>query len=303
MSLRLLLRRRRSRRGELFGLGAICLCLSAPIASAGPGPAAPATPTMTKAQCVAANETGQDLRRSGKLHEAQASLAACLAASCPGAVREDCAQRLAEIEQAVPTVVLVAVDGAGKDLSAVHVALDGQPWLDALDGKASIVNPGEHRFRFEADGLPANEATVVVAEGEKNRTVRVVLAPVAPVEQAPVPPPAGGGLGAQRTIGIGLAAGGVVLAIVGAVFGAIAKSTEDNAVSQCRNGDPNDCAIQGVNDSHTAYGQATISTGAFIAAGALLAGGAVVYFTARHADRPAVGLAVGDRSIGVRGVW
>ena len=123
----------------------------------------------------------------------------------------------------------------------------------------------------------------------------------------PVPPPSpprGGGLGLQRSIGVGLAVGGVVSAAVGAVLGLAAKSTQDSAFSSgCRDGNPNDCSIQGVDNSHLAYSEAAASTAAFVAAGALLVGGAVVYFTAARPDHATVGLALGDRSIGLRGTW
>jgi hypothetical protein len=265
------------------------------------------TSASTKAECVAANETGQDLRHGGRLIEARASLAACLAASCPGPVREDCAQRLAEIEQAVPTVVLVANDAAGKDLTSVRVMLDGQPWLDKLDGKAALLNPGAHRFHFESEGVPAKDESVVISEGEKNRRIVVVLAPPA-VEAPPPPSTAQGGASGrtQRTIGVGLAIGGVVAAAVGGVFGLVAKSTQDHAVSQCQGGNPNDCPFQAVEDSRSAHDQATVSTVAFVAAGALLAGGAVVYLTAppdRGGEKASVGLVFGDRTIGLRGTW
>src|ERR1700682_5135359 len=75
----------------------------------------------TKKECAAANEAAQDLRSAGRLRDARASLAVCTAASCPGPIREDCAQRLKDVEAAIPTVVFVAKDAAGNDLGAVRV--------------------------------------------------------------------------------------------------------------------------------------------------------------------------------------
>jgi hypothetical protein len=281
----------------LFVFGS--LCLAATLARARPAWGAP----PTKVECVAANETGQDLRQTGKLLAARTSLASCLAASCPGPVREDCAQRLADVEQAVPTVVFVANDASGKDLSAVRVSLDGQPWLEKLDGKAAPIDPGAHQFRFETEGIPAKEANFVLSEGEKNRRIVVVLASA--VERAPAPPvaPPAASPRVQRSIGIGLAVGGVVAAGIGGAFGLVAKSSQDHAVAQCQGGNPNDCPPQAVNDSHTAHDQAAISTVAFVAAGALLTAGAIVYFTAPSGERASVGLVVGDRVLGLRGTW
>ena len=114
-------------------------------------PAVAADPT--KQECVAANESAQDLQRTGKLREARASLAVCTAASCPGAVREDCGQRLKEVEAALPRLVFAAKDALGHDLGAVRVTIDGEPLLDKLDGSSTTVDPGEHHFTFEAEGF------------------------------------------------------------------------------------------------------------------------------------------------------
>ncbi len=207
-----------------------------------------ADPRQTKAQCVAANETGQDLRRTGKLHEARASFTACVAAACPSAVREDCAERLADVDRASPTVVFAASDATGKDLTAVRVSVDGAPLADALDGKAATLDPGEHQVRFEADGLPSEDQRVVLSEGDKNRRIHVVLGhvPAAEPPPSPPPPPPGAGLGAQRAVGIGLAGGAVIGAGVGAVLGFVARTSQANAMAGCRGGDPNDCPVQSV---------------------------------------------------------
>ena len=263
---------------------------------------------QTKAQCVAANESGQDLRRTGKLREAKAALASCVVGSCPSAVREDCAERLADVERALPTVVVAASDAAGKDLVEVHVTVDGEPLTDVLDGKAAPLDPGEHRFRFEANGLPTKDETIVLAEGEKTRRVHVVLGEPPAALAAPPPltpsPPATPSGGTQRWVGIGLLAGGAVSAGVGVVFGLVAKNTQDGALARCKNGDPNDCPPQALDDSSTAHAQATASTIAFAAAGALVVGGLVVYLSAPgDRDRATVGLSIGDRSVALRGTW
>src|SRR5579863_2417832 len=102
----------------------------------------------SKQECVTANESAQDLRRLSQLRAARTQLARCVSASCPGPVREDCAQRLTEVDLAMPTLVLVAKDKAGNDLSSVLVTMDGLPFADSLDGSAVQVDPGEHRFVF-----------------------------------------------------------------------------------------------------------------------------------------------------------
>jgi hypothetical protein len=266
----------------------------------------------TKQQCVAANEGAQDLRTAGKLHEARSSLATCLSTSCPRPVREDCAQRLADIEAAMPTVVFVVKDSASNDLSNVEVAMDGQPLLDKLDGSAVAIDPGEHRFAFEADGFRHIETTVVLHEGDKKRRVMVFLdsnsltPPPATPAPAPAPPPArplpaqANDGKTQRTIAYVLGGVGAASLVVGSIFGLAAKFTYDHA---CPSGT---CTDQGHQDQQTAYGQATLSDVAFVAGGVLLGAGAVVYLTAP--GKPVV-VGIGPTmvqhgaGIGVRGSW
>ena len=64
-------------------------------------------------------------------------------------MRDDCAQRLDEIDRVQPTIVFEVHDGSGKDLSAVRVLLDGRPWLDRVDGAAVPLDPGAHTFTFQ----------------------------------------------------------------------------------------------------------------------------------------------------------
>jgi hypothetical protein len=261
--------------------------------------AAGATPT--KAECIAASETGQDLEHAGKLREARSKLALCVAAACPGVLREDCAQKLGGVTTRIPSVVFAAKDGAGNDLTEVRVAVDGAPLVDRLDGTAVELDPGEHRFTFESGGLPVVTRSFVVREGEKGRHELVVLkapgkAPVsretageAPVEHADAPssPPDSTGDG-QRTIGLVLGGAGLVGVGAGVVLGLLTKSTYDHAIQTECSGSPNGCSAQGAQDGSTAHSQATMSTVAFVAGGLALGAGAVLYVTA-----PKRGVSVG----------
>jgi len=187
-------------------------------------PASAAEPT--KKECVAANEGGQDLRQGGKLREARAALAVCMSPRCPRPVREDCAQRLADIEAALPTLVFVAKDGDGNDLRDVRVSMDGQD-LAASDGNAVAVDPGDRAFTFTKEGFPPATSDVVVHEGDKNRRIQVVLGAPKPAASetttaSPEPHVAatagtetkglfGLAPAAQRGIGLGVGIAGVVL--------------------------------------------------------------------------------------------
>ena len=148
----------------------------------------------TKQECVVANETAQDLQRLGKLRDARTKLVMCMSASCPGPVREDCSQRLADVDARTPTVVFDATDHAGTKVTAVHITVDGDP-LEAATGIPVELDPGEHNFHFEADGLPPVDRVIVLRAGELGRHEASVfgaaLAPahaVTPLRLVPIRP-------------------------------------------------------------------------------------------------------------------
>jgi hypothetical protein len=145
-------------------LGAASLVVSSLLVGSSASAADP-----TKAECIAANEQAQDLRGSGKLLEARAQLAVCIAQSCPGAIRQDCVLRLGDVEKALPTLVLIARDSSGNDVGGVHATIDGKAVSHDLNGTAMPLDPGEHKIVLEAAGLPRTEKTVVLHEGEKAR--------------------------------------------------------------------------------------------------------------------------------------
>ena len=272
-------------------------------------PARAADPT--KDQCIDANETAQALRKSEKLRDAEQRLLVCVSASCPGPVRDDCAQRLTELRSVIPTVVFVVKDDADQDLSDVSVTMDDQPLASKLDGTAIAIDPGPHHLVFEAAGRQNVERSLVIREGEKDRHERVVLVatPVAapppavpqsaPAAPAELPPAKEGS--AQRTAGLVVGGVGAAGVVVGSVFGILSKATYDTALNHC-NGDPTQCNSEGFEGGKTAHSQATVSTIAFIAGGALLGGGALLYFTAPRTGvtlAPTVGM--GSAGVGVNG--
>ena len=65
----------------------------------------------TKDECVAANESAQALRKSGQLRIARAQLLTCVAKACPALIRDDCAERLTELNRAMPSIVFDVKDG------------------------------------------------------------------------------------------------------------------------------------------------------------------------------------------------
>jgi hypothetical protein len=259
----------------------------------------------TKRECVEANDSAQDLRQAGKLREAREKLLLCAATTCPTIVRQDCFERLRHVDAAMPTIVFVVKDAAGKNLTAVAVTMDGQPFAEKIDGTPLQLDPGEHRFVFSADGFSSTEDELDVHEGDKTRHERVVLGALAmaPTREeqvasvAPVPHASDGDT--QRIVGLALGGAGSVGIVVGTIFGVVSKATYDHAIgTECGN-NPNACSVQGAQDGQTAHGQATASTVGFVAGLALLGGGAVFYFSA-PGERVSVGPTVGGDGAGLQ---
>ena len=268
------------------------------------------------AECLAASEASFKSASAHQLRSERSQLLVCAAASCPGDIQKECLRRVEEVNRAIPSIIFVARDGDGNDLSAVKVTMDGEILAERLEGTALAIDPGEHRFTFETSGQPTLEKKILIHEAEKERREVIVIgaptvaaAPPAaePAQAAPPsapPEPASdrsSGLGTQRAVA--LVAGGVGVAgvIVGTLFGLQSKSKHDKANDVC-SGDV--CQTSdGIADSNDSVKKGNVSTVAFIVGAAGLAGGAVLWFTAKPSESSGaqVGLSLGG--VQVRGSW
>lgn len=287
------------RPGRFLVIAAVSLLISAA------RPALAEDPTMS--ECLSANERSIHLRGDHKLRQARDEALVCAASSCPGEVRDACQTRITELSAAIPTIVFLAKDGAGHDLVAVRVSMDGELLADRLDGSGIPIDPGPHAFTFEVAGQPAVEQSFVIGEGQKNRhetvTLGAALAPaasaapslMAPVLVVPEMTPTSSGRD-QRIIGVAVGAAGVVGLGIGTVFGAVAASDWSSAKAYCA-GKPRSCQTSGpgAQDEHSAQSKATVSTVGFIAGGALAAAGVVLFLTAPQRSS-------GDEHASARGV-
>jgi hypothetical protein len=244
----------------------------------------------TKVQCAEANEKAQALRQQESLQAARTALATCLATSCPGPIRQDCADRIAEIDRAIPTLVFDVTDLAGHDLTGVALRVDGALVTSSIGGAALPVDPGTHQVTFVPRAGAEVTRTIVVREAEKARRIDV---------QLDVPSPVADSGRTQRLVAIVAASTGVAGVIVGSVLGFVAKSTYDSAVTNDCGGAASHCSATGVSQISSAHAQATGSTVAFIAGGALIAGGVTLWLTARH--RVEVAPVAGGATMGLTG--
>jgi hypothetical protein len=257
---------------------------------------------------------GQKLREAGKLTATRERFLACAADACPPMVRKDCAQWLEDTDRMFPTIVFSATDEAGRDLSAVHVTVDGAPLADRLDGRALRVEPGEHTFAFTTPERPPLSKKLVVREGVKGRQETIVLAaaavaapPSANGPPAAEAPPASGS--SQRVLGLALGGAGIVGVAVGSAFGLMAQSSWKRAQAECNGPTPAQCPQhdQAVSDRHATLTSGAISTIAFAVGGAALATGVVLVLTAPGPTRAgamnAVHVVAGAGSLRVVGAF
>jgi hypothetical protein len=259
-----------SRRGRRLGLTAI-LGAAAALASAG-ARAAPAE------SCVPAYERAQELRTEGKLRAARAQLLACAQPACQGFIRSDCGKWLDEVTAGIPTVVFAARRD-GRDTDQVRVTAGGEVVAERLDGRAVAVDPGKHRFRFEASDGAAGEAEILAIEGQKRRVVQIDLrlpAAVVPPVAAP-PAPIALPWHARRPLRFALAGVGALGLGGFAVLGWTGWRKEKDLSGTCAPA----CGSGPVQSVRTRYLLADISLGVGLAAA-----GAAVYLHFRHRAGP-----------------
>jgi hypothetical protein len=246
---------------------------------------------VPKAECVKANAEAQALRLNGKLAAARERLAFCQDPSCPGMVRDDCTQRMDELDRVEPTIVFEVKDSHGSDLSTVSVTMDGQPLASKLAGTALKVDPGEHAFTFSAEGQTTQTRTFVIHEGEKDRRERIAFTGAAPAAGVPDGSAGStGGLGTRKIVA--LTAGGVGIAsiAVGTVFGILSLSAASSQKTDCASSASCTDRSAALSDHGTAVTDGAVSTVAILAGGALLVTGVTLFFTGRSsAEHPAGG--------------
>jgi hypothetical protein len=251
--------------------------------------------------CVTASNNSVELGNEHRLRAARAQLLVCAASSCPSDVRKECMRRVDAINAQIPTIIFEAKDADGRDLSAVKVTMDGQPFADRLEGTALPLDPGEHTFVFETASRPSVVRHLVVREAQKERRETLTFGATAP--PAPpryVPPEPHGGLGAQKTLAIVTAGIGVAGLGVGSVFGLMMLSKKSDAQKAC----PDVCADQGGVDLwNDAVSSGNLATAFLVGGGIAIAGAAVLWFAAPSSGAPAARVGFGPGTLEVKGSW
>jgi hypothetical protein len=239
---------------------------------------AQALPNIRTKACVDAYGAAQEHRKSNDLLKARESLLTCAATTCPAVVQGDCTTWLAQVVEAIPSIVLEGTLD-GEHVFDVSVSMDGAPLVQELDGKPIEINPGLHTFTFERKGLDPIEKKMIIAEHYKSLLVSAAWR--APQQQRPLVTPAPSGAPAasdSETVRpvppLAYVLGGVAIAGLGtfAVLGLTGTSTQHDLESSCS---PR-CSSADVASLETRFIAADIAAGV----GALSAVAAgVVFFT------------------------
>lgn len=253
--------------------------------SLGLGLALVTTPALAeegKKECVAAHADSQKLRSEAKLTEAREKLIACTRPECPGAVRADCAKWLSEVQDEIPSVVVVATDANGGDVADVKVIVDGKVVASELNGQPVLLDPGARTLRFEREGSSPVERNLVIRVGERNRRVEVQFTPqlanateggaTGTANDEPTQD-SGTGSGGGNVPTMTWILGGVgVLGLASFTYFSLDGLGKESDLKDCK---PN-CPHDDVQSTKTSYLIGDISLGVGVAA---LAGAAYFYFT------------------------
>lgn len=227
-----------------------------------------------KLACVQASDKAQQLRVAGKLVAARDTLRTCVVDACPTVIREACSQWLGEVTSSLPSIVIGAKDGDGKDILDIKVSIDGTLVTEHLGGRALPIDPGRHKMRYEAADGAVLEEDILVGEGTKNRQVAVQFPSAAKPSAATVP-----GATTEAALGPkGASTGNTIAGTVFAVVGAGALGTAlalDLSTTSSVNADkapggcatkPGGCSASTVNGYQVDYDVAGVAVGVGIVA-------------------------------------
>jgi hypothetical protein len=178
-------------------------------------------------ECLAASDEGQVLRDQSKYIRARDAFRTCAQTACPSIVQRTCVRWLAEIEEAIPTVVLAArgaSDESEKVLDDVSVDVDGAPLINRLTGTATPVDPGRHVFAFKRGATTVTVEALINAT-EKNRLIVARFGADASSPRSRRPPPPGSeprdqpGGGPSLVLPVTLGAIGVAAFVTAGILG------------------------------------------------------------------------------------
>lgn len=167
------------------------------------------------ASCMTHHEQAQVARLSGRFLDSAHALKECASLTCPEALRIDCIEWRQELDELIPTVLIVA-EGDSGDLEEARVLVDDQVVREQLDGRPIALDPGTHLLRVLLPDGRSQKRRIVLSEGDRGRRLRFSFGENSPTISPPGPPktrvmrpvpPGVSILGATAFIGMGVAVG------------------------------------------------------------------------------------------------
>lgn len=227
-----------------------------------------AAPSPAKKRCIAAAESGQQLRSTGRLIDARKALAACTASACPAIVRRDCGRWIEEIDAAQPSITVKLEESGGADSPDGRVLVDGEPMPRGADGRSTPLDPGVHKLVWARAGGDV-EQEVVIREGERNRVIVLRVAakgprPTTDMTDVPAPPPR-----AQSPLPYVVGGLGIALVGAGGTLWGVGLNDRSNLSATCAAAHA--CAQSDIDASRTKLivGDVLIGVGVLAVAGAI----------------------------------
>ncbi|MBX3131663.1 MAG: hypothetical protein KF718_33410 [Polyangiaceae bacterium] len=138
-----------------------------------------ASASANKKECADAYVAAQKHKKAGALLDAREQLIVCAREQCMVAVKKECLQWLDEVNLAIPSLVVVAKDAAGKETLDVVVKLGDRVLADRIDTRGIELDPGTHELTFELEGEEPISVEVILRAGERNKVVEVSFAKAA----------------------------------------------------------------------------------------------------------------------------
>lgn len=234
----------------------------------------------SKTECVEAFEQAQRSRNASRLLEANRQVLTCSNPACGALLSEECGKMYGEIQVATPSVVFAARNSAGQEIAGASVRVDASEGALSLDGKPVAVDPGNHDFKFLAEGFEPQVQSVIIRTGERFRPITAVLKPLARASASPRPDePANGAPRAGVPLGTYVLGGVAALGVGGFVGFRIWGSHDfDDLSNRCKP----DCSSSSVDSVRQKYLISTLS----LAVGAAAAVGAVTVYLVAQPSAP-----------------
>jgi hypothetical protein len=215
--------------------------------------------------------------------------------------REQLASSRAQALQGKLSYVTITTSAA--QAASIEIVRDGAALDRAVIGTAISIDPGHHTIEAKAPGKKAWSDAFDVTVAPTQVSVKIPdLADDGGATQAQVTPvDKHSQATAQRAIGIGVGAIGVLGVTAGTIFGLRARSIWADSKTHCA-AFPARCDQAGIDLSQDAQEAGGISTVAFVIGGAGLVGGAILYFTApKDAPEKALSFRVSPSSLSIAG--